>query len=295
MAVENPPGWLENDATHHAVLYRRMLAKLIGFPGVDSSTSLAVSEKSGTPDGTVDVAAGGAFILGDDAADQGMYHGQSLSVENRAIDPTAGLPRNDLIVARVDDTEYNVGGDDDWDIVVLKGTPDAVPADPDPDADYDIQTYELLARVEMPASTSTVIDSYITDLRRFAHRRMWQEITTGGPTSGLTALTLATVTIPAQAVSYQLEATAHWTGINTTAADQFIFLVRVDGVEKARVTERPQGGNERRAFQIPSITLTQIAANTAAVVTVAISREAGTGTITTEDNGLLTVMIRPFV
>ena len=66
MAVNNPPRWL-NAGSHDAEQDRRMISEIIGATeGVaDYATSgFSVTEK-GTPDMSVDVAPGRAFISGD--------------------------------------------------------------------------------------------------------------------------------------------------------------------------------------------------------------------------------------
>ena len=145
----------------HARSYRRLLRDLTGsVEGVTSSTACAVSEKSGTPNMSVDVAVGGVVIYGDDASEQGSYYLYNDAVKNVAI--TASDPTNaryDLIVARVKDNEYGVSGDV-LTIEVVEGTPAGSPAEPaTPDSAY------VLARVTVDASVTSIVNAKITDRR----------------------------------------------------------------------------------------------------------------------------------
>jgi hypothetical protein len=145
----------------HARSYRRLLRDLTGYTeGVSSSAALAVSEKSGTPNMSVDVAVGGVFIYGDAATEQGHFHLFNDSVKNCAIsaaDPTN--PRYDLVVARAKDTE-NGDASDALTIEVVQGTPAASPAEPaTPSSAY------VLARVQVLAAATSITNARITDRR----------------------------------------------------------------------------------------------------------------------------------
>jgi hypothetical protein len=145
----------------HARSYRRLLRDLYGRQeGVTSSGGCAVSEKSGTPNMSVDVAVGGVVVYGDDSTEQGSFYVYNDAVKNVAIsasDPTN--PRYDLIVARVRDSENSVPGDT-LTIEVVQGTPAGAPAEPaTPSSAY------VLARVEVLASATSIVNARITDRR----------------------------------------------------------------------------------------------------------------------------------
>ena len=164
MAERNPPSWLQagsHPAEHDRLLMQSVAAGLV--EGVVGFTDLVVSEKSGTPDMSVDVAAGAAFVRGDESVFQGTYHVQNDAATNvtvAASDPTN--PRWDLVVAQVEDSDYS-GATDAWSLAVVTGTAAASPSDPTvPDNAL------VLARVVVPASASSITDSDITDLRPFS-------------------------------------------------------------------------------------------------------------------------------
>ena len=80
--------------------------------GVGRSGDLFVDE-NGTPNMSVNVAAGGAFVRNTDSSDGGVYHVYNDAPVNLVV--TAADPsnaRNDLVVVQVRDSEY-AGSDDD--------------------------------------------------------------------------------------------------------------------------------------------------------------------------------------
>lgn len=113
-------------------------------------------------------------------------------------------------------------------------------------------------------------------------------VVTGGPTSGTTELTIATLSIPAQPFAYTLDAAVFWSGLVDTAGAQYNLRVKVDGTTKAEIPFRNGGGNNiELPFAIPCITPVAIAASTACTVTVTIRRTQGTGTIATSIAGVV--------
>lgn len=153
--------WHQNTADHSAVEYRLMLAGLLGGrSGVAHPDHLKVTQHAGTPNGTIDVAPGTAFIAGSEQTWQGMYAVSLDTVVSRTVTPTGGDPRIDLVIARVRDTIYSAGGDDE-DIVVVAG--EAAPA-PAPPALLDLgyRNYLILAAIQVPASTSVITNAMIT-------------------------------------------------------------------------------------------------------------------------------------
>lgn len=160
MTIQNPPVFIQA-GSHPAEDVRRLFhAQMGGRQGVVGSGDLAVTEKSGTPDMSVDVAGGQAFILGDEGTYQGLYFVENRGTTNLAIaaaDPTNA--RKDLVVARVRDSAYS-GATDAWELAVVTGTPAAVPAEPSvPDNAL------VLALVDVPASDTAITNSQITDRR----------------------------------------------------------------------------------------------------------------------------------
>ena len=104
MAERNPPAYLQG-GSHPADLDRLALSSFIASAAVDDlgGGHLAVVEQ-GTPGMGVTVAAGYAWVAGDEAVDQGFYGCQNDAAVDLAIaasDPTN--PRIDLVVAQVRD------------------------------------------------------------------------------------------------------------------------------------------------------------------------------------------------
>lgn len=160
MAVQATPMFLQNATGHPAEDVRRMLWSMMGGrPGIIQSGDLAVSQ-NGTPNMSVNVADGRAFIPGTEATYQGIYHLENRGTLNVAIaasDPTN--PRWDLIVAKIQDAIYS-GATNAASIVAVTGTPAASPADPTIPADC-----LVLARVVVAANATTITNANITDLR----------------------------------------------------------------------------------------------------------------------------------
>lgn len=163
MAIDDAVAlWNENAGeVYNAIEYRRLHASQThGREGVWGIGELAASEKSGTPDMSVDVAAGACTILGTEAADQGSYYAFNddvVNVELSASDPSD--PRIDLIVVQVRDDAYG-GGTDDCRVRAVEGTPASSPSAPAiPDNTL------VLAEVLVAASASSILDADITDVR----------------------------------------------------------------------------------------------------------------------------------
>jgi len=179
MTVRSVPIFLQA-GSHPAEETRLMLGGLLGAAtgsfsggvaasdpahGVVRSTDLAVSQ-NGTPNMTVNVAAGGCFIRGTQSANQGAYHlwnDGTINVGINTSNPTN--PRRDLICAVVKDSYYS-GSEDSASIIVVTGTAAASPVDPTPPANA-----LVLARVAVAANASSITTANITDLRPLASVR----------------------------------------------------------------------------------------------------------------------------
>lgn len=177
MTVETLP-WSVQGQSHPATVARNAQAGLLGAPvaavspavqiltaggghGVTGSGDLAVTQ-NGTPNMSVNVAAGRAFIRGTETAslNQGVYsffNDATVNLTIGAADPTN--PRRDLIVAQVRDLNYS-GAVSDARLAVIAGTAAASPSDPTPPANA-----LVLARVTVAAGVTSVTTAAITDLR----------------------------------------------------------------------------------------------------------------------------------
>src|SRR5262245_8569985 len=105
-----------------------------GSAGVRLSGDLAVSQ-NGSPNMSVNVAAGEALVGGTESSTQGYYYALNDAVLNRAIATAdATNPRNDLVSIRIRDAFYS-GTFNDGDVVVTTGAPAPSPVDPTPPID----------------------------------------------------------------------------------------------------------------------------------------------------------------
>jgi hypothetical protein len=160
VAEQNPPSHQQNRADHKAEQDRNLLQSLFGStPGVISSGDLAVTQ-NGTPNMSVNVAAGKAIINGSDTATQGAYHVWNDAPKNLVIaasDPTNA--RWDLVVAKVQDAYYS-GAVNVWTLVVITGAPAGSPVDP-----AIPNNCIKLGRVVVAANATTILNASIVDLR----------------------------------------------------------------------------------------------------------------------------------
>jgi hypothetical protein len=152
--------------------------------GVINTGDLEITE-NGTPNMSVNVAAGGAFIRGTLNANQGAYHvwnDGTVNLPISAADVTNG--RRDLVIAQVRDAAYS-GADNDARITVVTGTPAAVPADP---SLASFPNALVLARITVAAGDTAINTADITDLRPLANQ--------SGKMPVFTTQALATTAIP---------------------------------------------------------------------------------------------------
>lgn len=163
MTVNNPPSYLQNDGPS-AEQHRAHITAVYGErPGVIGEDDLTVSEKSGTPDMSVDVAGGRCLVKGGESTYQGLYLVHNRGTENVTISPAdATNARKDLVVARVRDSSES-GATDSWDLFVVEGTPAASPV---PDTASIPDNAHVLALVDVAALATSIVDANITDLRK---------------------------------------------------------------------------------------------------------------------------------
>lgn len=159
MAVNNPPRFL-NAGSHDAEQDRRLISLLTrDNEGIKNAGDFAVTEAT-VPNMTVDVAAGECVILGTESATQGSYMGTANSTTNLAVSAAPGSnSRIDVVVAKVQDSEYS-GGSDTFSLAVVEGTVSATPTAPA------IPNNSLkLAEILITSSDGSVTNSMITDFR----------------------------------------------------------------------------------------------------------------------------------
>lgn len=174
MTVESPVGFFnESSFDHPAAILRRAFASALGNEGVCGTADLAVTANP-TPNMTVRVATGEAWVAGDDDANQGWYYTRVSATETVTI-PTAHVTydRIDLIVIRVYDSEYGSAsaGADTAACEVVQGTPAASPVAPAvPDSAL------VLAQVTVQNGATAINSGDIADYRPFARPlppRVW--------------------------------------------------------------------------------------------------------------------------
>jgi hypothetical protein len=203
MPVESLP-WSIQGQSHAATVARNHSAAVLGAPaqaetsavgltaggshGVVNAGDLVVAQ-NGTPNMSVNVAAGRAFIRGTQAAgslQQGVYSFFNDGTVNLAISAAnATNPRRDLVVAQVRDANYS-GSSNDARLFVVTGTPAASPVDPAVPVDC-----LVLARVAVAANATTITNANITDLRTFARtpvRTAWGVVGRASQTAAQTGI-----------------------------------------------------------------------------------------------------------
>lgn len=159
MAVVTPPLFQTLDSVYSGadlgLPYRDLISE-----GVAGASDLAVAQRGAGANMSVDVAAGVAWIRGDDSALQPVYRCYNDGTVNLAIAAAdATNPRIDLVIAEVRDAGFS-GVSTDWRLRVVTGTPAASPAAP-----ATPNNAIVLARVSVPANDTAITDSQITDYR----------------------------------------------------------------------------------------------------------------------------------
>ncbi|MFF9632869.1 hypothetical protein [Streptomyces fradiae] len=232
-----PQPILVNGATHSAQQFRLLVEDLSrGNEGVTRGTDLKVTEL-GTPGGSVQVASGTGVIRGRAAAFQGTYAAANVGSTTVDIAPTGGTGRSDLLILRVEDPEYEGSLDPAVDPIayfqVISNVSSSATTIPDG------RTGIPLARIDVPASTSTITNAMITDVRKIANPRRERTLLPPQSPTALSALIGASTT-------YSYFSTA--AGWNIPVPDwASIARVRVDG-SALRLTTADFYGGFRASF-----------------------------------------------
>jgi hypothetical protein len=244
----------------------RRLRELVGYvfdvEGVISPATgaLKVGPRAAGANRSVDVAAGTAAILGDDAAGQGMYLAPSTAIENLPIgEPPGSDSRIDLVIARIRDAAVTGGVSSDWLLEVLPGTVAAAPVEPAlPNSAI------RLGAVKVAAGTTSITAAMITDRRVAATHTAYAQLVTATAADGLTrgfgsstTVTLTgTIAVPVGWQSYLL--ICAWTtrihNAGTTTRDAVVSVAydgAVIGFGTQGHTQRVLGG----AVEILSVNL----------------------------------------
>jgi hypothetical protein len=165
----NPTPIATTGAMHTAQQFRMMVKDLArGNQGITEGSDLKVTALS-TPGGGVQIADGSAVIAGKVSPVQGHYSAYNIGVDTVSISPTGGSSRSDMIVLRVEDPEYEGTRDPEVDPIVFWEVVSNVSSS----ATTVPSGYSAIpiARIDIPASTATITNAMIVDLRQVANPR----------------------------------------------------------------------------------------------------------------------------
>lgn len=158
MALRTPPSWLQQ-GSHPAENDRLTTQALLATTGVIGASSLAVTQ-NGTPNMSVNVAAGWAAIVGTTQANMGVYQIYNDATTNLTITAAPGTnSRIDRVVATVNDAYYS-GLLNNVTFTVIAGTVAASPVAPATPANS-----ISLATIAVGTSVTTITTANITDTR----------------------------------------------------------------------------------------------------------------------------------
>ncbi|MFB6665961.1 hypothetical protein [Streptomyces parvus] len=178
---------LTDGATHSAEQFRAMVQDLArGAEGITEGTDLKVTQL-GTPGTSVQVASGSGVVRGRVNAFQGSYAVRNQGSDTVPIASTGGSPRSDMVILRVEDPQYEGALNPEVDNInyfqVISNVSSSATAIPDG------RTGIPLARIDIPASTSTITNAMIKDIRKVANPRRETRQITQSPASQSTAIT----------------------------------------------------------------------------------------------------------
>lgn len=166
----NPTPIATTGAMHTAQQFRMMIRDLSrANEGITEGDHLKVTALA-TPGGGVQIADGSAVIIGRVSSVQGSYSAYNIGIDTSVtIAPTGGSSRSDMVILRVEDPEYEGTRDPETDPIVffevvsnVSSTATTVPSG---------YSAIPLARIDIPASTATITNSMIKDLRKVANPR----------------------------------------------------------------------------------------------------------------------------
>lgn len=165
----NPVPIATTGATHTAQQFRMMVRDLArDNQGVTTGSDLKVTALA-TPGAGVQVADGSAVITGQVSSIQGSYSAYNIGSDTVDISATGGSPRSDMLVLRVEDPDYEGTRDPAvdpivfWEVVPnVSGSATTVPSG---------YSAIPIARIDIPASTATITNAMIVDLRQVANPR----------------------------------------------------------------------------------------------------------------------------
>ncbi|MFJ6238896.1 hypothetical protein ACIQH0_32995 [Streptomyces griseus] len=177
---------LTDGATHSAEQFRAMVQDLArGAEGITQGTDLKVTQL-GTPGASVQVASGSGVVRGRANAFQGSYAVRNQGTDTVSIASTGGSPRSDMLILRVEDPQYegslNPAVDNINYFQIISNVSSSATAIPDG------RTGIPLARIDIPASTSTITNAMIKDIRQVANPRRDRQLLTFSPAGTSTSI-----------------------------------------------------------------------------------------------------------
>lgn len=171
---------LTNGATHPAQAVRMLIRDLArGAEGITEGDDLKVTQL-GTPGGSVQISDGSGVVRGRYDPYQGSYAVCNSGSDTLAIAANGGgSTRYDLVVLRVEDPEYEGSLDPATQNInyfqVISNVSSTTTTAPDG------RTCIPLARIAIPAATSTITNAMITDVRQVANPRRERTLQTQAP------------------------------------------------------------------------------------------------------------------
>jgi hypothetical protein len=188
MALRTPPSWLQQ-GSHPAENDRLTMQAIFNTTGIIGASSMAISAQ-GSPNMTVNAAAGWAAIVGTTQSNMGVYVAYNDAPTVLTIttaNPTN--PRIDRIVATVNDAYYT-GATNNVTFTVIAGTPAGSPSAPAIPANS-----ISLATVAVAAAATSITAGNITDTR-VATTSTLVDTSTFVSLTGVQTLTNKTLTSP---------------------------------------------------------------------------------------------------
>ena len=177
MPIEDTPWFIGAAGVQHPAEVARAVAYAStgGTSGVIGQTDFKVAA-TGTPSNRVVLYPGAASIVSNySGATAQAYVGVLRTSDYLTIDPTTSAGgRSDLIIARIKDPQYGASGFDPsnpnaykfFTLEVVKGVSSSTKRLSNAGSPA-----IALARIDIPASTATITNAMITDLRQMANRR----------------------------------------------------------------------------------------------------------------------------
>lgn len=220
------------------------------------ATDMKVSQRAAGGAGMfVDVAAGGAWVRGDDTARQGLYHTENDATVTLAVPANAsGNPRLDQVIARVYDSTIIGGALDLAQFEYITGTPTiGATKDNRLGAASLPNTAVRLADVLVASGAVSVLDADIRDRRPRANGAYHHvKRTAGTGTSSVTSYaTLFTAELLSRLEIASGKVSVRFSGHLSTAANAYSIYHRpaVDGVgEQERLMANPTAASLNHPF-----------------------------------------------